>query len=170
MRASTRPDPDIDRNTDVATDIDPRRRRVLAAGSALVALAIARPALADAGELEAALAAYAGGREVRPGRVTIEVARLVDNGNTVPVTLRVDSPMSAADYVRAIALFNERNPERDVARFALGERNGRAVVSTRIRLATSQRLVAIATMSDGSLWSGAVDVVVTLAACLEGDI
>jgi sulfur-oxidizing protein SoxY len=158
------------RSSDRTDAHDPRRRRVLGAGGALVALAIARPARADAGELQAAIAAYAGGRAVRGGRVTIDVARLVDNGNAVPLTLRVDSPMSAADHVRAIALFNERNPERDVARFALTERSGRAEVSTRIRLATSQRLVAVATMSDGSLWSGAVDVVVTLAACLEGDI
>ena len=149
---------------------DLHRRRVLRAGGVLVALALARPALADADGLKAAIAAYTGGREAKPGRVTIDVARLVDNGNAVPITVRVDSPMTAADHVRAIALFNERNPERDVARFALSERSGRAVVSTRIRLATSQQLVAIATMSDGSLWSGAADVVVTLAACLEGDI
>jgi sulfur-oxidizing protein SoxY len=145
------------------------RRRVLRAGGALFALALARPALAQASELQAAIAAYAGGREATPGRVTLDVARLVDNGNAVPVTVRVDSPMTAADHVRTIALFNERNPERDVARFALSERSGRAVVSTRIRLATSQQLVAVATMSDGSLWSGAVDVIVTLAACIEGD-
>jgi sulfur-oxidizing protein SoxY len=148
---------------------DMHRRGVLRAGGVLVALALARPALADANGLKAAIAAYSGGREPKPGRVTIDVARLVDNGNAVPVTVRVDSPMSVADHVRAIALFNERNPERDVARFALSERSGRAVVSTRIRLATSQQLVAIATMSDGSLWSGAVDVVVTLAACIEGE-
>lgn len=148
---------------------EPRRRGVLRACAMLAALAVARPARADANELQAAIAAYTGGRDVKPGRVTIDVARLVDNGNAVPVTVRVESPMSAADHVRAIALFNERNPERDVARFALSERSGRAVVSTRIRLATSQQLVAIATMSDGTLWSGAVDVIVTLAACIEGE-
>ena len=145
------------------------RRRMLRAGGALLALAVARPTRADANELQAAIAGYTGRREVRPGRVTIDVARLVDNGNAVPVTVRVESPMTAADHVRAIALFNERNPERDVARFALSARSGRAVVSTRIRLATSQQLVAIATMSDGTLWSGAVDVIVTLAACIEGE-
>lgn len=149
---------------------DPRRRRLIGAGGALVALALVRPARADAPELKAAISAYAGGRAVQPGRVAIDVARLVDNGNAVPVTVRVDSPMTAAEHVRAIALFNERNPERDVVRFALSERCGRAAVSTRIRLATSQKLVAIAAMNDGSLWSGEVDVVVTLAACLEGDI
>ena len=148
---------------------DLHRRGVLRAGGALFVLAVARPALADANELKAAIAAYTGGREAKPGRVTIDVARLVDNGNAVPITVRVDSPMTAADHVRAIALFNERNPERDVARFALSARSGRAVVSTRIRLATSQQLVAIATMSDGSLWSGAIDVIVTLAACIEGE-
>ena len=150
-------------------DPDLYRRGVLRAGGVLVALAVARPVLADANELKTAIAAYTGGRETKPGRVTIDVARLVDNGNAVPVTVRVESPMIAADHVRAIALFNERNPERDVARFALSERSGRAVVSTRIRLATSQQLVAIATMSDGTLWSGAVDVIVTLAACIEGE-
>lgn len=135
----------------------------------MLALAFVGPARADATELKAAIDAYTGGREPTPGRVTIEVARLVDNGNAVPVTLRVDSPMTAVDHVRAIALFSERNPERDVARFALTARSGRAVVATRIRLATSQQLVAIATLSDGSHWSGAVDVVVTLAACIEGE-
>jgi len=149
--------------------IDPHRRLALRAGGALVAMAVARPVRAEVPELKAAIAAYTGGREARPGRVSIEVARLVDNGNAVPLTVRVDSPMTAAEHVRAIAVFNERNPERDVARFALTEHAGLAVVSTRIRLATSQQLVAIATLSDGSLWSGAVDVVVTLAACIEGE-
>jgi sulfur-oxidizing protein SoxY len=147
----------------------PRRRVLLRAAGASALLAVTRPAWANAGELKAAMAAYTGGREAKPGRVTIDVARLVDNGNAVPVTVRVDSPMSPSDHVKAIALFNERNPERDVARFTLTPRSGRAIVSTRIRLATSQQLVAIATMSDGSLWSGAVDVVVTLAACIEGE-
>lgn len=146
-----------------------QRRRLVACGGALAAVALARPAHADAEALREALAAYTGGRTPRRGRVALDVARLVDNGNAVPLTVSVESPMTPDDHVRAIALFAERNPERDVARFALGPRNGRAVVSTRIRLATSQQLVAVATMHDGSLWSGAVDVVVTLAACLEGD-
>ena len=149
--------------------IDPHRRLALRAGGALVAMAVARPGRAEAPELKAAIAAYTGGRAARPGRVSIEVARLVDNGNAVPLTVRVDSPMTAAEHVRAIAVFNERNPERDVARFALTEHAGFAIVSTRIRLATTQQIAAIATLSDGSLWSGTVDVVVTLAACIEGE-
>lgn len=140
------------------------RRRDLLAGAVLV---LARPLASAADDLKSAIHAYAQGAPISTGRVTLEVAPLVENGNTVPLAVRVESPMTAADHVRAIALFNERNPNRDVARFALGARNGRAWVATRIRLATSQQLVAIATMSDGSHWSHSVDVVVTLAACIE---
>ena len=85
----------------------------------------------------------------------------------MPITVTVESPMTAADHVKAIAVFNERNPQRDVARFILGPRAGRAVVSTRIRLATSQSLVAVAQLSDGSFWSHTVEVIVTIAACIE---
>ena len=153
--------------SDAGTCPDPRRRGVLRAGGVLVALALARPALADANELQAAIAAYTGGREAKPGRVTIDVARLVDNGNAVPVTVRVESPMSTADHVRAIALFNERNPQSDVLRVDFGPRAATRRVSTRIRLATSQQLVAVARLADGSCWSQRVEVVVTLAACIE---
>ena len=89
---------------------DPSRRGVLRACGAFVALAVARPARADANELQAAIAAYTGRHEVKPGRVTIDVARLVDNGNAVPITVRVDSPMTAADHVRAIALLTSATP------------------------------------------------------------
>lgn len=143
------------------------RRRRLAAGLGALALVGVRPASADAGELEAAIRGFAGSVPVQPGRVRLEVAPLVENGNAVPLTVAVDSPMSAAEHVRRIAIFNERNPQREVAVFHLGPRAGRAVVSTRIRLATSQQLVALAELSDGSVWSQRVDVIVTLAACIE---
>ena len=92
----------------------------------------------------------------------------MENGNTVPVTVAVDSPMTADDHVVAIGLFNERNPQSEVATFALGPHNGLARVSTRMRLATSQKVVAVARLSDGRCWQHTVDVVVTLAACVEG--
>ena len=149
--------------------ISRRRRRVLAAGAGLAAAVLVRPAAATPDELAAAIAAFAGGAPVRPGKVTLAVAALVDNGNTVPVTVGVESPMTPADHVAAIALFNERNPQRDVARFRLTPRTGRASVSTRIRLATSQKLVAVAQLSDGTFWSHTADVVVVLAACVEGE-
>ena len=109
------------------------------------------------------------GQALREGKVKLDVAELVDNGNAVPVTVSVDSPMTATDHVAAIALFNERNPQRDVLVVHIGPRAGRAQVSTRIRLATSQKVVAVARMNDGSCWSRTVDVVVTLAACIEGE-
>ena len=146
------------------------RRQLLAAGAGLGAWVLVRPASASSDELAAAIQAYTGGAVVKSGRVKLDIAALVDNGNTVPVTIGVDSPMTVADHVTAIALFNERNPQRDVIRFTLGPRAGRASVSTRIRLATTQKLVAVARLSDGSYWSHTVDVIVTIAACIEGEM
>jgi sulfur-oxidizing protein SoxY len=139
-----------------------RRDVLLAAGAVLV-----QPAHATSSEMEAAIRGYADGRPVTRGKVKLEVPTLVENGNAVPVTVTVDSPMTPAAHVTGIAIFNDRNPQRDVVRFTLTPRSGRAQVSTRIRLATSQQLVAVARLSDGSYWSDAVDVLVTLAACLE---
>ena len=117
--------------------------------------------------LRAAVRAWTGGVEPRRGRVTIDIAPLVENGNSVPVTLGVDSPMSAADHVTALALFNERNPQREVIVAHFTPANGLAQLATRIRLATSQTLTAVARASDGSFWSRDVEVIVTLAACIE---
>ena len=117
--------------------------------------------------LEQAIAAYTGGAAPKRGRVKLDIAPLVENGNTVPITVSVESPMSESDHVAAITVLNEKNPQREVITCRLGPRAGRAVVSSRIRLATSQTLVAIAQMNDGSFWSDRVDVIVTLAACIE---
>lgn len=146
------------------------RRRILAGAAGISLSVVLRPAAAQADELAAAVAAYTQGAPVRAGKVKLDVASLVDNGNVVPVTVTAESPMTATDHVKAIAVFNEKNPQRDVARFTLGPRAGKASVTTRIRLATSQQLVAVAQMSDGSYWSHTVNVIVTLAACIEGDI
>ncbi len=140
-----------------------KRREVLMGLGAVVAL----PASATSSEMEAAIRGYADGKPVTRGKVKLDVPPLVENGNAVPVTVTVESPMTAAAHVTGIAIFNDRNPQRDVVRFTLTPRSGRAQVSSRIRLATSQQLVAVARMSDGTYWSDAVDVLVTLAACLE---
>ena len=113
------------------------------------------------------IAQWAGGRPVATGRITLQVPELVENGNAVPLSVWVQSSMRGADRVEEILLLNERNPQREVARFAFGPASPRAQVSTRIRLATSQRLVALARLADGSLWQQPVDVLVTLAACVE---
>jgi sulfur-oxidizing protein SoxY len=117
--------------------------------------------------LDEVIRAFTGGLPVQAGRVTLSVPPLVENGNAVGVTVTVESPMTANDHVRRIALFNEKNPQPDIAVFHLGPRAGRARVATRIRLATSQTMVAVAELSDGSFWSAKANVIVTLAACIE---
>ena len=143
------------------------RRQVLIRSVGAAGALWLRPAGAAADDLAAAIAAFAGGAPVRAGRVRLDIAPLVENDNVVPIGVSVDSPMTESDHVSAVAVFNERNPQRDVAVFHLGPRAGRATVATRIRLATSQQLVAVAKLSDGSCWSHSVDVIVTLAACVE---
>ena len=154
----------------MTTRPSPRRRLLLQAGAGLAAHVLVRPASAqDAAAMAAAVSQFAGGQPVRRGRVKLEIATLVDNGNVVPLRVTVESPMSTADHVSEIAIYNEKNPQKDVGRFTLGPRAGKAEVSTRIRLATSQKLTALARMNDGSVWSDTVDVVVVLAACIEGE-
>ena len=144
------------------------RRGVVGAVSGLVVVALVRPARAATERLEAAIRAFAGEAPIGAGRVRLEVPPLVENGNAVPLTVSVDSPMTTDDRVRSIAVFNERNPQPNVITALFGPRAGRAELSTRIRLSTSQRLVAVSEMSDGSFWSDSAQVVVTLAACVEG--
>jgi sulfur-oxidizing protein SoxY len=125
-------------------------------------LAEATPAM-----LATAIRNVVGGAVVRTGKVKLDVPPLVENGNTVPMTVSVASPMTADDHVKSIHVFNEKNPQPNIGNFHLGPRSGRAQISTRIRLADTQKIVAIAQLSDGSFWSASVDVVVTLAACTE---
>ncbi|MGE0241721.1 MAG: SoxY-related AACIE arm protein, partial [Parvibaculaceae bacterium] len=117
--------------------------------------------------LAQAMRDFAGAAEIRKGRIQIDIPPLVENGNAVGVTVTVESPMSDSDHVRRIALFNEKNPQAGVAVFHLGPRAGHAKVSTRLRLAASQSVAAVAEMSDGVFWSGEAKVIVTLAACVE---
>ena len=117
--------------------------------------------------LEAAISKVAGDAPVRAGKVKLDVPPLIDNGNTVPISVTVDSPMTAADYVKTIHIFTEKNPQPYVLTAHLGPRAGRASVSTRARIADTGRVIAIAELSDGTFWSDTVSVVVTLSACLE---
>jgi sulfur-oxidizing protein SoxY len=113
------------------------------------------------------IAKLTGGTPVNPGRVTVSTPRLADNGHSVPLTVSVTSPMTAADHVRTITLLSERNPRPIMATYHLGPRAGRALVATRVRLNGSQRVLVIAELSDGSFWSGSAEVEVTESACLD---
>lgn len=139
---------------------------VLAAGNARAQLPPNIQALRRAA-LEEAQRKVTGGAEVRRGRVKLDVPPLIDNGNAVPLTVTVDSPMTPADHVRAIHVFTEKNPQPYVISAQLGPRAGRARLATRARIADTGNVVALAQMSDGSFWSDSVSVVVTLSACLE---
>ena len=145
------------------------RRDFLFASSVVVmpATALAQGALDDA--LARAVSAWTQGAPVQEQRVKLDIAPLVDNGNSVPVTITVDSPMTRESHVTHIAVLNEKNPQRDVVEFTLTPAMGVARISTRIRLAQTQRLVAVARMSDGSHCSHTVSVLVTQAACIEDD-
>jgi sulfur-oxidizing protein SoxY len=147
------------------------RRDMLKAGATLtlgsVGLAIARPSQAMPATMKEAIAEVTGLAEIKRGRVKLDIPPLVENGNTVPCTVSVESPMTAEDHVKAIHVFSEKNPQPNVISVHLGPRAGRAVVSTRIRLADTQTVMAVAEMSDGSFWSDRLDVLITLGACLE---
>ena len=106
-----------------------------------------------------------GERNITPGRIKLEVPRLAENGNIVPVTVIVDSPMTEQDHVKSIHLFAESNPQPRIVDVELGPYNGQPRISTRVRVAVSQHLRAVAVMSDGSLWSAAVEVEVTVGGC-----
>jgi sulfur-oxidizing protein SoxY len=148
-----------------------RRQFLGLAGGAAVLGAVpvltVRPAEATPAMLAAAIRNVVGAAVVRTGKVKLEMPPLVENGNTVPMTVSVLSPMTPVDYVKSIHVFNEKNPQPNIGNFYLGPRAGRAQVSTRIRLADSQKIVAIARLSDDTFWSASVDVIVTLAACTE---
>jgi sulfur-oxidizing protein SoxY len=103
----------------------------------------------------------------RRGRVKLELPVLADNGNSVPMKVSVQSPMTEADHVKVIRLISERNPEREMAVFHFGPRSGAAEVTSRVRLAGSQTVTAIAEMSDGSQWMDTAHVQVTLSACVD---
>jgi len=151
--------------------MDQSRRELLTRAGALAGglLPVSmRPAGATPASMRAAIRNVLGDVEIGKGKVTLDIPSLVENGNAVPMTVAFESPMTATNYVKAIHVFNEKNPQPNVISIHLGPRAGKASISTRIRLADSQRVVAIAQMSDGSVWSNDVNVIVTLAACVEG--
>ena len=143
-------------------------RRVFLAGAG--ALLVARPAGATPASMAAAIRQITGEAQVKPGKIKLSIPPLVENGNSVAITLTVDSPMTATDYVKSMHVLTEKNPQPNVISVKLGPRAGKAEVSTRIRLADTQQVIAICELSDGTFWSDKVDVILTLSACLEDPV
>lgn len=143
-----------------------RRMLLLSAGGAIAITANPLVTFAAQEDLELARRGLFGERPVTEGRVTVKLPPIAENGYSVPLTAAVDSPMTSDDYVKQIAILSPRNPLPNIAQFHLTPRSGKAIVSTRIRMSGTQSIQAIAEMSDGSLWSGSMETVVTLAACV----
>jgi sulfur-oxidizing protein SoxY len=145
-----------------------RRRFVsLLAGLATVPLLRGQAAHAAGNSLAPLIDKIIGGAQLQEGRVKLEIPRLADNGHSVPLKVSVESPMTAAEHVRSITLLSERNPRPLMATFHLGPKASRAVVVTSVRLNGTQRVLAVAQLSDGSYWSGSAEVEVTESACLD---
>ena len=147
-----------------------RREFLIAAGGVVGGLELALragPALATPAAMQEAIRKVVGEAAVRRGRVKIDIPPLIENGHSVALAVTVESAMTPADYVKAIHVFTEKKPQPNVVSAFIGPRAGQARFATRIRLADTQTVLAIAELSDGSFWSGSASVIVTLAACLE---
>jgi len=146
------------------------RRRALLLFASLTAFAgrVFAQANAHVSTTDPLVFSFTKGAPVMPGRVRLELPTIADTGFSVPMSVSVESAMSETEYVKTILVLADRNPVRDVCWFYLGPRAGKAEVASRIRLNGSQRVVALAQLSDGTFWSAARQVEVREAACTEG--
>jgi len=147
-----------------------RRRDLLAmSGTGVIAVAgiglFAGEAMADSVAVAKAIKKSVGGKSPKTGRVTLELPQIAENGNTVPIAVEVKSPMTAKDYVKAVHIYADENPVPNVATFRFSPESGKARVSTRMRMRKSQNIVAVAEMSDGSVYMGKKAVKVTIGGC-----
>jgi len=156
--------------TQINTPHDPQRRSLLvglgAGGLAVIGMTLVpRAVLADADSMAMAIKERIGDAATQDGRIGLELPQIAENGNTVPIAFEVDSPMSESDYVKAVHVFAEKNPLPNVATFHFTPRSGKARASTRMRLAKTQNIVAVAEMSDGSVYMAKTEVKVTIGGC-----
>jgi len=145
-----------------------KRRGFLAVSLLMVPLRGQTQANAHVSTTDPLVVAITKGKDVIPGKVKLELPALAVNGHSVAMTVKVDSPMTGAEHVRAVHLISEKNPVREMATFYLGPHSGRAEVGSRIRLNGTQRMTAVAELSDGTFWSDQVAVEVREAACTDG--
>ena len=124
-------------------------------------------AFASPGQAKLAIQTLVGDQIVQTGRVILDIPPLIENGNSVVMTVRVESPMTQQDYVKSVHVLAEGNPLPNILSAYFTPRSGRAQVMSRVRLAENQRVWAIAQMSNGSFWRGYADTLVTTSACTE---
>ena len=153
--------------------IKPTRRRLLAVAGGFASAAViprelrAQTVRTPLNSMPEAIRKVVGASAINKGKVKLDLPTLVENGHLVPLTISVESPMTSDDHVKAIHVFTERNPLPEMVSFRFGPRAGTVRVATRVRLADTQNVVAIAELSDGTFWSDSAFLIVTLAACLE---
>ena len=159
----------LQRDAAMVGNLEFTRRSIVCGGLAIALVPVlGRPARATPAEMADAIHKLTGGTAVKPGRVKLVLPELAENGNIVSLAVSVDSPMTEADRVKSVHIFSEMNPITTLVRFHLSPRAGKnPTLLTNIRLADSQRVTAIAAMSDDSFWSGEASVVVTIAACID---
>ena len=144
-----------------------RRRRFLAAAAGALALPAAAQRFQPAQDIRPLIAEITRGAQPEAGGIDVELPQIAENGNSVPMRVRVASPMTAQDHVTAIHILAERNPRPRVATFHLTQASGRAEIATRVRLAGTQPVTVIAALSGGRFRISRTEVLVTSAACLD---
>ena len=150
------------------SDISRRNALELIGGGVITALLVgtfADTAKADAKLLAEAIKKAVGDGAMKEGKITLELPEIAENGNTVPVGFSVDSPMTENDYVKSVHLFAEKNPAADVASVHFTPASGVAKAAFRMRMAGTQNVVAVAEMSDGTLYTARKLVKVTIGGC-----
>ena len=145
------------------------RRQALAMGAGAAALILTvgarSEAVAASDDVKKAIMDFTGGKEPAAGKVELTAPEIAENGNTVPISFSVDSPMSADDHVASVLVLAAGNPSPGVATFHFSQYSGEAVASTRMRLAKTQDVIAVAKMTDGSVFIDTKTVKVTIGGC-----
>ena len=144
-----------------------RREFVVALGAAAALPATAQQQYARTQDVRPLIEKLTKGARTESGGIELELPAIAENGNSVPMRITVDNPMTADDHVEAIHVIAERNPRPMVATFHLGPDSGRAAISTRVRLAGTQKVTVIAALSGHRFRSAQTEVVVASAACLD---
>ncbi|MGE3246589.1 MAG: thiosulfate oxidation carrier protein SoxY [Beijerinckiaceae bacterium] len=143
------------------------RREVLTAG-AIAAFAVVlapRMSFATPAEVEAALKKLYDGKKMNPGKITLDLPQIAENGLVVPINVSVESPMKDNDYVKAVHIFADGNPLPGVVSYKFTPDSGQAAASIRMRLAKTQNIIAVAEMSNGNLHTAKSEVKVTIGGC-----
>ena len=142
------------------------RREALAIGAGAAGLAMFGASdVYAANDSEEVIKKFTGGKTPAQGMVKLDLPEIAENGNTVPMTVLVESPMTEQSHVTDVLILADGNPRSGVATFHFTPASGVAEANTRIRLAATQNVMAIAKMNDGSFFTASKQVKVTIGGC-----